>query len=201
MPRLTYIKWCRSRSKLHCWHSTNQQGGKIPSSCLAYSFTLQRPFKIHSHQNTFQQQRSTPPHFLLYSCSTPFQLCRNNDLELIRGFFLAEKAVQSDINELECVCYLCRRIRLQQVKVQRHRFNTSCKHYHVSISYLSEVTAIRLALRPFHPEAVQFYMHWTVILTKGQISLHTRKILCILIVAEQKINLVRSKRRNSSPKN
>lgn len=37
--------------------------------------------------------------------------------------------------------------------------------------------------------------------TKAHTSLHTRKILCILIVAEQKINLVRSKRRNSSPKN
>lgn len=44
-------------------------------------------------------------------------------------------------------------------------------------------------------------MRSTLVLTKGQISVHTRKILCILIVAEQKINLVRSKRRNSSPKN
>lgn len=57
----------------------------------------------------------------------------------------------------------------------------------------------------FYSQPVQFsvktaYAKW-IVLMKGSLSLHTRKILCILMVAEQKMNLVRSKRRNSSPKN
>lgn len=88
----------------------------------------------------------------------------------MRGTFLAHKAVQSDINESERACYFCRGVRLQQVKGfmpserQKHRFNTSCRHTHVGISYPSDITVICLALRPFHPEAVQFYMHWAVVL-------------------------------------
>lgn len=92
-------------------------------------------------------------------------------------------------------------LRLLQAKGTKAQPQCKLQNQHGSTSHLSEVTGTCSALGPSHLSQGSPTGPWPGVPTKAQTSLHTRKILCILIVAEQKINLVRSKRRNSSPKN